>query len=330
MPRFDEFQERVESGEEANPIKLMNLADSGCGKTGALASLANAGYRLFIADYDVGVQILADYLTKEGASRVFFKTYTDPMESDGMFTWPKGMPGAWSKSLQDIQSWKELADGKTVNMGGVNSWGATDVLVIDSLTFMSRAAMRYEMFMDMQSGNASSKEKMIRWLHPFPRDFGGAQNRIEKFFELIYSKGVNCNLVVNAHIRRLGGGGKTLVKDKETNVSYMREMDSESDGVGYPVTVGRALSPHLARYFNTVVMMTVDGSGAGARHFIHTVPQNNTPLKIEAPSKVKSLLEVNGGAPDTGLAKLFSLLRPFQLSPKTKTEERSNSQTLRK
>lgn len=315
MPRYDQYQKEVQAGDLPQPLKIINLGDSGTAKSGALAALANLGYRVFIADFDVGTHILNEYLTPEGAARLYFKTFTDEMISDGLFTWPKGMPQAWMKGMMEIQTWREKIDGKMVNLGGVNDWGQTDVLAIDSLTFMSRAAMRYEMFMDMgqTTNTATDREKMLRWLHPFPRDFGGAQNRIEKFFELIYSKGVNCNVVVSAHVRKLGGGGKQLVKDKETGVTYMREMDSEIEGKGYPVTVGRALSPHLARYFNTVVMSTCEGEGEGAKRWINTVPIDNTPLKCEAPSKVKSRILIDGGNPDSGLAKLFKLLRPHQL-----------------
>lgn len=301
MPRYDTYREDA----AVLPLKAIVLGNSGTGKTGALAALANAGYRLFIADYDRGVDILAEYLTPEGAQRVFFKTFTDKMISDGLFTWPDGMPNAWSRSMTSIQRWKEGDE----SLGGINTWTHRDIVVIDSLTFMARAAMRYEMFMDMGRTQKSEKDKMMRWLHPYPRDYGGAQNRIEKFFDLLYGVDVNCHVIVCAHIRKLGGGGTQLVKDPETNTSYLREVDSEIDGVGYPVIVGKALSPHLARYFNTVVMTKVKGSGEGCKRYIHTVPTDNTPLKCEAPSKVKSMILIDGGKPNTGLAKLFSLLR---------------------
>ncbi len=41
----------------SKPIKLALLGNSGDGKTGALASLANAGYRLAVFDFDGGLDI---------------------------------------------------------------------------------------------------------------------------------------------------------------------------------------------------------------------------------------------------------------------------------
>jgi hypothetical protein len=44
--------------------KLLNLGDAGSGKTGALASLAKAGQRLIILDFDNGLDILIGLLKK--------------------------------------------------------------------------------------------------------------------------------------------------------------------------------------------------------------------------------------------------------------------------
>jgi len=54
--------------------KLLLVGDSGSGKTSALASLANAGKKLRILDYDDGLDILSEYLTPEAVSRVSYIT----------------------------------------------------------------------------------------------------------------------------------------------------------------------------------------------------------------------------------------------------------------
>jgi septum formation inhibitor-activating ATPase MinD len=45
--------------------KMLNMGDAGSGKTGALASLAKAGQRLVILDFDNGLDILIGLLKND-------------------------------------------------------------------------------------------------------------------------------------------------------------------------------------------------------------------------------------------------------------------------
>ena len=60
-------------------VKMLLLGESGSGKTGLLGTLPPAGYRLFIADFDSGLDILRDpkVLDPKYHSQVFFKTFYD-------------------------------------------------------------------------------------------------------------------------------------------------------------------------------------------------------------------------------------------------------------
>ena len=60
--------------------KMLLLGDSGAGKTGALASLAQAGYNLRILDLDSGVDVLRNLLGDNAAANVESVTLTDPMK----------------------------------------------------------------------------------------------------------------------------------------------------------------------------------------------------------------------------------------------------------
>ncbi len=53
MPTLDQHQ-------SAEVVKVLVIADSGAGKSGLIGSLANAGYRCFIADMDNGLDVLRD------------------------------------------------------------------------------------------------------------------------------------------------------------------------------------------------------------------------------------------------------------------------------
>src|SRR3990167_5326691 len=90
---------------------LLFLGDSGMGKTGALASLAIAGYNLRIMDYDNGVDILANILkpgiqpymlTPEQSltaiSRVDYITLTDKFKTLGGRMFPESAK-AWTAGV---------------------------------------------------------------------------------------------------------------------------------------------------------------------------------------------------------------------------------------
>ena len=50
----------LETHTSATIVKMLLLGRSGAGKTGHLGTLAKAGYRIFLADFDSGLDILLD------------------------------------------------------------------------------------------------------------------------------------------------------------------------------------------------------------------------------------------------------------------------------
>ena len=81
---------KLENHQSTNITKMLLVGDSGSGKTGALASLAKAGFNLRIIDVDAGLDVLSNLLRdpsspygKEALARVEFETVTDPMRVSG-------------------------------------------------------------------------------------------------------------------------------------------------------------------------------------------------------------------------------------------------------
>ncbi len=73
MPSLSQHQSQ-------NAIKALLIGDSGSGKTGALAPLVAAGYKLHILDLDNGLDVLYNILKTECPDRpnqVFFETVTN-------------------------------------------------------------------------------------------------------------------------------------------------------------------------------------------------------------------------------------------------------------
>jgi hypothetical protein len=246
---------------------MLFIGDSGSGKTGALASLAEAGYNLRILDFDNGLDILANLLSPEAQERVTFVTLTDKMKTAGGIAVPAGVPKAYTSALKLCNNW-ETEDEQ---LGPITSWGENDILVVDSFTFMSNATFRY---VDMVNSFKDGRQT-----------YGETQRLLENFLGLLYSDAVKCNVIVTSHISYI---------DIDENLTK-----------GYPASAGKALSPRIPRYFNTMLECKTRGTGAKSKHVILTQPSGV--IELKNPSKPGTLpreLPI-----ETGLADFFKLIR---------------------
>lgn len=279
--------------------KLLFLGDSGMGKTGALASLALAGYNLRVMDFDNGLDVLvgllrpgvAPYnLTPEQSAaaiaRIEYVTLTDTFKAMGGRMFPTASK-AWGQAVGLLSKWKG-PNPDDLDLGPVDKWGPKDVLVVDSLTFAGKAAVRF--ILSLNGKLAATPQ----WT-----DYFAAQQLVESMLAMLYSESIKCNVVVLAHVREIGKK-QTIEKDGKAIT-----VEEEGSRRGYAETgTGSALSPNVGRYFNGVVLADIVGDGAHARREIHTVPRGNIGLKTPAPGLVKPVYKLH-----TGLADYFAAVR---------------------
>lgn len=262
--------------------KLLLLGDSGTGKTGALASLAKAGYNLRILDFDNGLDILANLLRDDPAAleRVNFQTCTDQTRVAGN----QMIPGAqaWSRAIQTLGNWPD-------GIGKIDTWTPRDILVIDSITFAGKAAVRFVLNLNGRIAD------LPRW-----DDYYTAQGLLEKLLATLYSDSVKCNVIAISHVREIGKMHTELdAKGRPVQV------EEEGSRKGYAETgTGKALSPTVGRYFNAILLADIEGSGQSARRLIRTVPHGNIGLKNANPVRVKPSYPLA-----TGLADYFAAVR---------------------
>lgn len=252
--------------------KMLFIGDSGSGKTGALASLAKAGYNIRIMDLDNGLDVLKNLVRDpsgpygpQAASRIDYETLTDPMKNLGGRLVPQKAT-VWSRAVSLLQKWGDL--------GPITSWGPQDILVIDSLTMLAQAALNFILSMNAHLG--IGRVEQSEWYQ--------GQQLIEGLLQMLYDEGVKCNVIVNCHVVYIG--------------------EENGPQRGYPASLGRALSPKIGRYFNTMLMARTIGSGSATKRKIVT---NSTPLvelKTSAPLNVKPEYPL-----ETGLAEFFLAVR---------------------
>lgn len=257
---------------------MLLVGDSGVGKTGALASLAKAGYALRILDFDNGCDILFNALRSHPAAMdlIEYETLTDKLKSVNGMAMPDGIPTAFKQGIDLLDKWKmkerKGPDGGIIpayDLGVPATWGTKTIVVIDSLTHMSNAALRYV------KSTMPSKDGR--------NDIYNAQQMLEGTLALLYSSAFQCNVIVLSHI------------------SYSGEEGQE---IGYPMSLGKALNPKVPSYFNTVLHVRVSGTGSGAKREILTQPEGNVALKTPFPSGLPRKFPI-----ETGLADYFEALR---------------------
>ena len=261
MPRLSQHKSQKR-------VKICLLGDSGSGKTGALASLAEAGRELVILDFDNGLDFLVHLLRKrkpEALEKIRYVTLRDKYKAVGGQMIIDGVPQAFATAMNLLTNWN--ADGE--NLGPISSWPPERILVIDSASFMAKACL------DWCEALGVSKDGRAVYFE--------AQSRFENAIAMLTSDSVNCSVILSFHI-------------------HMVQTDQVIKG--YPATIGRALGPDIPKYFNAVLRCKTKGTGPAAARVISTAPEAMIDLKVPLlPSECPSELPI-----ETGLEQYFKLL----------------------
>lgn len=261
-------------------VKALYLGDPGSGKTGSLAALVTAGYRLRIFDFDNLLGSLVQYVLKdcpELIGNVSFQTFTDKMEGPLMpvtmvggnarvMPFAKGVPDAFVKALKQLTKWKTEDE----DFGDPGAWGPDTVLVIDSLTNLGQTALRYAMAMNPMAKDGRTY-------------FGTAQSLVLNVLQLLFSEQMRTNVLVLAH-----------VDYRENELEIIK---------GFPRTIGAALNTQVAIYFNCVLLAQKRGEGSNIKRTIKTNSTGVVDLKNPVSFKIADELPL-----ETGLATFFSTI----------------------
>lgn len=231
------------TGTKSLLTKAILLGDSGTGKTGALASLVKAGYKLRVLDLDNKLQtgILPQVLLRDSPDKmgnIDYEAVRDKFKASSLGPIFDGMPKSFTRSLELLDKWSD---------GSIPAkWGPEYVFVLDSLTFFSDAAYNWA-----KSLNPGTKDPR-QWFYT-------AQQAVENTIAMLTADAFHTNVIVIAH------------------VSWQDRPDGSMKG--YPASVGKALGPTLPAYFDNMILCQ---TGAGQKRTIQTVPTALVDLKNPA------------------------------------------------
>lgn len=251
--------------------KLLIEGDSGSGKTGALASLVGAGYKLRILDMDNGLDVLKSYVEHQfpaNLNNVEFRTLRDKRKATAEGPVIDGQPKAFINAIKMLDNWKY----DDVDLGKPSEWGSDCILVVDSLTMLSDAAFDFREPLTPR-GKSGDYDKRATYFD--------AQGAIENVLALLTSESFRTNVIVISHIK------------------YIDMPDGTKKG--YPTSVGSALSPRIPTYFNSVALCETK---PGGKRTLQTIANAMIDLKNPKPFAMAKSYPI-----ETGLADFFAVLR---------------------
>lgn len=247
------------------PIKMLFVGGSGAGKTGMLASLAVAGFKLRILDFDNGTEILGQVLKNnpEALDRVDVEKCLDTFaqSADKSIKWESKDKGtmAYPNALTILDNWP--------GYGKAKEFGDDTVVVLDSGTFLGEAIMRYVLSMNGKHGTTWDPKA-----GPTEPNWGSAIGLQEDFLALLTSN-LKCHLIVTFHLKEVDRGGVSIP---------------------VPSALGKKLPPNVATYFNHTLLAQ---NKQGVRKLL-TQGAGLLDLKSAAPKSVKPEYSLETGMAD--------------------------------
>lgn len=266
MPSLDQHQ-------SAEFVKLLLMGDSGTGKTGALASLVLAGYKLRILDFDNGLDIIAKIIRKQAPEKlkdVEFVTLRDKVRASDTGPIISGVPKAYVNAVKLLDNWTPAKYGlEGRDLGNPRTWGPECILVIDTLTFLSDAAYNWA---DAMNPNVKDKRQI----------YYTAQESVASVLAIVTGEEFKTNVIVVSH------------------VTYVERQDGTTKG--YPSSVGKAQAPKIPTYFNSVAL--AEAVGTPPKRTIRTASTALVDLKSPAAMDMAPQMPI-----ETALADYFKTSR---------------------
>ncbi len=277
---------------EISALRILMLGWQGGGKTGALACLANAGFKIRILDFDgkLGNPLLR-YVKPECLGNVDVLTLTDKLRDTKRFVGVSGLPVAFSNGLKALDHWVYVDGLDEVDLGRSRDWGPDTIVVVDTGTAMGRAAKRRTLALNNRTP-----------LNARDSDWGAAMEDEAAFIEKLCSASNAHHVIVNYHMKWLGPR-----EERKGDADAVKEIkEREADLIPtrlYPSAMGSKNAPqNIGQFFDTALLVEPKHlPGGKVQRMIFTQPRPSLDLKVAAELPAALPLE-------TGLLEIFSAL----------------------
>lgn len=282
----------------AAPVRALIVGYPGGGKTGGLACLLNAGFKLRILDFDGNLEPLLLHARPEMLGNLDAVQLEDETRVGAQYIEPVGIPNAFAKALALMDEWKyKNPDGTETNLGRSKEWGLDTIVVLDSLTSMGEAAK-------LRAMKLMNKTKVTTT----DRVWGVAMSEQEDFIKRLTSSANRHHVIVLAHLAMIGP--KDVRKDdSELTKTIKEEAGALIDTRLYPTALGWKLPQTIAQHFPTTLQaMSKPLPGRKVGHVLSSLPRPELDLKLPA-INVPGELDISDG-----MLTIFKALSPASVA----------------
>lgn len=259
-------------------VRALLVGYPGAGKTGSLACLLDAGFKMRFLDFDGNLEPLLKFAKPESLANLDVLHFEDAMRIGSGFHEPVGLPTAFIGALKAMDSWKYTDEkGVEVDLGASKDWGPDTILVLDSLTAMGEASMRRAMKLSNKTA-----------LNMTDRVWGLAMGEQKAFVDRITSPNNRFHVLCLAHLKMIGpkdirSGDTSLTQDIKQQVGSIIETRL------YPSALGWQLPQVIGGDFPTLLEITSSVKAGNVKRVIRTVPRAELDVKLPAPLVEKEL-----------------------------------------
>lgn len=282
-------------------FKAIIVAEPKTGKTGSIASLVNAGYRVIVAAFDPGYDILLNLIEPEVQKNLIILPFSDRKGFQGpqsrITVGNIGEPLAFAKFANFLNDGKArqaaCQGGEIVDLGPSDKWGRDTFLVIDNLTSMSECAMSRLL---AQLG----RDRLRRTR----KDWGSSAAEVDDVLIQMTSEFFSYHLIVLAHWQVQGpreweDEDKNNIEKSDYN-NELRKAEAELIPTKMvPMSIGRKLSKNLISHFPSALWAEVNDRGERIFNLAPTsVRDSGVPVR---PGTLPKTLPI-----ETGLLTIFN------------------------
>jgi hypothetical protein len=291
---------------KSKPLRIMLLGFPGSGKTGSLAPLANAGFKLRILDFDGNLDPMLRRLTPQGLDNVDAAYFEDKTRMGAQFQEPIGIPTAFPNALRMMDRWAyKEADGTEVDLGASKDWGLDTVLVLDNITEMGESAM-------MRATKLSNKTPET----VTDRVWKLSIDEQKRFLDKLSSFNNNFHVIAIAHLKMVGPK-EHRKGDSETGKAIKDQIAELLPTRFYPNVLGWQYPQVAAKDWPIVIEAATHIVGRRTSRSLNMVPRAELDLKYPGVESLDDKLDISDG-----LLKVFKALSPasFELLASEKSE----------
>ena len=243
---------------KGSPVRLLIQGEPGTGKTGALVSLINAGYKIRMLDFDGNKEPIVNYADPAFHKNVDIVTLRDKLTlaPNGLIQ-PVGIPMAFANGVRLMDQWRypdpagAEVDAKGVhwsNLGKSADWGLDTIVVLDSMTSMGDAAM-------FQARNMSGKTA-LNMSQPV---WGLAIAQQHNFIKRLMDPNNPHHTIVISHVKIVGPKGEVnsdtaLQKEIKEKAAELIETKLRPSALGWVLPQDIAKEFPCALSFETAVI----------------------------------------------------------------------------